>query len=265
MNDEPNIIVCAKQIPDPEGPPSSFQVDSENKEVKIRGIPPVINPFDENALEAAIQIKEEYGGKITVVCVGEKPSDSVFSKAMGAGADELILVKDKKFKNLDSYSTARLLSKIIKKIGEYDLILTGRQAGDWDAGQVGLILSEFLDLPGISWAQAIEIEDGKVKVEKVRPEGYEKVEASMPAVITASNEIGELRYVSVSTIREAQEKPTENWDSDELDVDFSELDRKNIVSLTSPSRKRECIIIEEESSDGAGERLAEKLKKDDIV
>lgn len=265
MTDEPNIIVCAKQIPDPEGPPSSFQVDSENKEVKIRGIPPVINPFDENALEAAIQIKEEHGGKITVVSLGEKLSKAVLSKALGAGADELILVKDKKFKNLDSYSTAKLLSEVIEKIGEYDLVLTGRQAGDWDAGQVGLILSEFLDLPGINWAQNIEIEDGKVKVEKVRPEGYEKVEADMPAVITASNEIGELRYVSVSTLKKAKEKPMRNWDSDEFDGDFSEIGEKNIVSLTSPSRERECIIIEDESLEEAGEKLAERLKEDDVV
>ncbi len=263
MSEGLEIIVCAKQIPDPEGPPSSFEADPENKEVKISGIPPEINPFDKNALEAAIQLKEEHGGKVTVVSLGEKLSEAVLIKALGAGADELVLVKDKKMKNLDSYSTAELLSKIIEKIGGYDLILTGRQAGDWEAGQAGILLSEFLELPGINWARDIEIENDKVRVEKVIPKGYEKVEADLPAVITASNEIGELRYVSVSTLKKAREKPVQNWDSEKLDL--SKLDNRNITSLTSPSRERECTIIERDTPEKAGEKLAEKLKEKGIV
>lgn len=263
MSEELEIIVCAKQIPDPEGPPSSFEADSDNKEVKISGIPPEINPFDKNALEAAIQLKEKHGGKVTVVSLGEKLSEAVLNKALGAGADELVLVKDKKMKNLDSYSTAEFLSEIIEKIGGYDLVLTGRQAGDWESGQVGILLSEFLELPGINWARDIEIEGGKVRVEKVIPKGYERVETDLPAVITASNEVGVLRYVSVSTLKKAREKPVKNWGSEKLDL--SKLDKRNITSLTSPSRERECTIIERDTPEKAGVKLAEKLKEKGIV
>ncbi|NIR14497.1 MAG: electron transfer flavoprotein subunit beta, partial [Desulfobacterales bacterium] len=112
-------------------------VDTDKKEV-IVDAPLVINPFDENALEVALQLEEEVGGKITVLSLGQKVSDTVLRKSLAAGADELILLQDDVFEKLDSHSIASALADAIRKIGEYDLVLTGRQAGDWDSGQVGL-------------------------------------------------------------------------------------------------------------------------------
>ncbi|WP_054692331.1 electron transfer flavoprotein subunit beta/FixA family protein [Desulfosarcina cetonica] len=192
---ELNIIVCVKQIPDPEAPLSDVSIDADNMEV-IVDAPQVISPFDENALEAAIQLSEESGGKVTVLSMGKKLSDSVLRKALAAGADELILLEDNGFDKLDSHSTAAVLAAAIKKIGSYDLVLTGRQAGDWDSGQVGLILGEMLELPCISLAREIKVEDGSVIVKKTVPAGYERVKAALPALITVSNEVGELRYIS---------------------------------------------------------------------
>ena len=126
---EINIIVCAKQIPDPEAPLSDVSVDAEKMEV-IVDAPQVISPFDENALEAAVQIKEDLGGQITVLSLGKKVSDTVLRKSLAAGADKLILLQDDAFDKLDSYSTATALAAAVKKVGSYDLILTGRQAGD---------------------------------------------------------------------------------------------------------------------------------------
>jgi electron transfer flavoprotein beta subunit len=127
---ELQIIVCVKQVPDPEGPADSFKVDPEAKKVIPVGIPPVINPFDENALEAALRIKNQSNSKVTVLSMGEKLAQPVLRKALAAGADDLILLMDHHFKDLDSYSTAYVLSSAIRRIGAYDLILTGRQAGD---------------------------------------------------------------------------------------------------------------------------------------
>ncbi|MCD6304880.1 MAG: electron transfer flavoprotein subunit beta/FixA family protein, partial [Deltaproteobacteria bacterium] len=127
---EVRIIVCAKQIPDPEAPLSDVRVDAENKEV-IVDAPQVISPFDENALEAALRITEDLGGKITVLSLGKKLSDTVLRKVLAAGADELILLQDDAFDKLDSYSIALALADAIAKLGDYDLILTGRQGGDW--------------------------------------------------------------------------------------------------------------------------------------
>ena len=153
---ELGIIVCAKQIPDPEAPLSDVSVDAEKKEV-IVDAPQVISPFDENALEAALLLQEEIGAKITVLSLGKKVSDTVLRKTLAAGADKLILLQDDAFEKLDSHSIASALADAIRKIGEYGLVLTGRQAGDWDSGQVGLILGEMLALPCINLAREIKV------------------------------------------------------------------------------------------------------------
>lgn len=255
---EIKIIVCAKQIPDPEAPLSDVSVDSEKMEV-IVDAPLVISPFDENALEAAVRLKEELGGKITVLSLGKKVSDTVLRKTLAAGGDELILLQDDQFDKLDSYSTATALADAVRKIGDYDLVLTGRQAGDWDSGQVGLILGEMLGLPSISLARAIQVEDDGVVVEKNNPSGYERVKAPMPALITVSNEVGELRYISrtkmLKMMRGARKIPT--WNAEEIGVGSDALQKMGIAALSSPpDMGRDCQFLEG-SVDDQAEKLAE--------
>lgn len=262
---EPRMIVCLKQVPDPEGPASAFKIDSEAKKVTPVGIPPVINPFDENALEAALRIKGDCGGKILAVSLGERLAKPVLSVALGAGADELVLLEDVHFKDIDSYSTAFVLAKAIKKIGEYDLILTGRQAGDWDSGQVGLILSEILRIPGINLAQKIKMEDGKVVVEKLRRNGYEVVKSSLPALVTVSSEVGELRDASFAAITAAREKPVRTWGIAELGIEPAELQTRSIQTLARPSIQKQCLFINGESPMEKGANLALKLREDKVI
>ena len=252
------IIVCTKQIPDPEAPLSDVSVDAEKMEV-IVDAPQVISPFDENALEVAVRLKEEVGGKIAVLSLGKKVSDTVLRKTIAAGADELILLQDDQFEKLDSYSTATALSDAIRKIGDYDLVLTGRQAGDWDSGQVGLILGEMLALPCISLARAINVEEGGVVVEKSVPEGYERVKAQMPALVTVSNEVGELRYISrtkmLKMMRGARKIPT--WNAEEIGTSSDALQKMGIAALSSPpDMGRDCEFFEG-SVDDQAEKLAE--------
>lgn len=252
---ELNIIVCAKQIPDPEAPLSDVSVDAENLEVVVDA-PQVISPFDENALETAIQLKEALGGKITVLSMGKKLSDSVLRKALAAGADELILLEDHAFEKLDSHSTATVLASAINKIGSFDLVLTGRQAGDWDAGQVGLILGELLNLPCINLAREIQVEDGHVIVKKSVPEGYERVKAKLPALITVSNEVGELRYISrTRMLKMMRGGNIPSWTAQEIDLSDDLIDAMEIASLsTPPDMTRECKFIE-----GPPDKQAEEL------
>ena len=258
---ELRIIVCAKEIPDPEAPLSDVSVDVENKEV-IVDAPQVISPFDENALEAALRIKEDMDAKITVFSMGRKVSDTVLRKTLAAGADELILLQDEAFEKLDSNSIACVLADAIKKIGEYDLVLTGRQAGDWDSGQVGLILGEMLALPCISLARHIKIEDGSVVVKKAIPEGYELVRAKMPALVTVSNEVGELRYISRSKmmkmLKTARSIPS--WSSEDFGVTLETLEKMGIMALSSPpDMGRDCQFIEG-TPDEQAEKLADVFK-----
>jgi electron transfer flavoprotein beta subunit len=259
------IMVCIKQVPDPEGPADAFKIDSEAKKVIPIGIPPVINPFDENALEAAFHIKDTYGAKVTAMSMGEKLAQPVLRKALAAGADELILIVDHYFKELDSYSTAYVLSKAIRKIGAYDLILTGRQAGDWDFGVTGLLIAEMLQIPSINLAKKIEIRDDEIWVEKLTRDGYELVKAPIPTLITVSSEVGELRYISIRALQSVSAKPITVYRADDLDLDIKRLRARQILNLSAFQGQRECRFIEGDSHQQKGENLALKLREDRVI
>jgi electron transfer flavoprotein beta subunit len=259
---ELEIIVCAKQIPDPEAPLSDVSVDAEKKEV-IVDAPLVINPFDENALEAALKLQEEIGAKITVLSLGKKVSDTVLRKSLAAGADELILLQDNTFEKLDSHSVAGALADAIRKIGEYDLVLTGRQAGDWDSGQVGLVLGEMLGLPCINLAREIKVDDGSVLVKKNIPGGYEQVRAKMPALVTVNNEVGELRYISrtrmMKMLRRTASIPS--WSSEDFVSAKEELQKMGIVALSSPpDMRRNCEFMDGATPEEKAGKLAAVFK-----
>jgi electron transfer flavoprotein beta subunit len=259
---ELSIIVCAKQIPDPEAPLSDVSVDTDKKEV-IVDAPLVISPFDENALEVALQLQEELGGKITVLSLGQKVSDTVLRKGLAAGADELILLQDDVFEKLDSHSTATALADAIRKIGKWDLILTGRQAGDWDSGQVGLILGELLGLPCINLAREIKVEDESVLVKKNIPGGYEQVKTRMPAVVTVSNEVGELRYISRSKMMKMLRARASipSWSSDDFISNPEELQKMKILELSSPpDMRRDCQFIDGATPEEKADKLAAVFK-----
>ncbi|MDY6965643.1 MAG: electron transfer flavoprotein subunit beta/FixA family protein [Halobacteriota archaeon] len=265
MNEEINIIVCVKQVPDPEGPPSAFEVDSEEKKVVPRGIPPVMSPFDQNALEAALRIKDSRECKVTVLSMGRRLAKAVLRKSLAVGADELILLEDNSFEGLDSYWTANTLASAIDKIGGYDLILTGRQASDWDAAQVGLGIAEILDIPGISLARKVEVEDGSVVVERVLPDGYEVVRARTPALVTVSNEVGDLRYAGIQEIKAVQKKAITTYCASDLGVDLSSTDQIKLLKLYPPIRETVCCFLEGETLEEAGSALALKLREDKVI
>jgi electron transfer flavoprotein beta subunit len=255
---ELRIIVCAKEIPDPEAPLSDVSVDTEKMEVNVDA-PQVISPFDENALEAALRITEEMDAKITVLSMGKKVSDTVLRKSLAAGADELILLQDDAFGKLDSHSVAHVLSDAIKKIGEYDLVLTGRQAGDWDAGQVGLILGEMLGIPCINLAREIKVEDGNVLVKKNIPGGYEQVRARIPALVTVSNEVGELRYISRTKMMKMIKSRTfiPSWNNEDFVTAPEMLKNMEIQELSSPpDMSRNCQFLDGNTPEENADKLA---------
>jgi len=264
------MIVCCKQVIDPEAPPASFKVDpSANKVVPPPGVPPVISPFDENAIEAALRIKDAHGGKITAVTLGINLLRDVVKKPLAMGADELVLLEDEVFTEGDSWSTAYALAMAIKKIGEYDLIFCGRQAADWDAGQVGSGIAEILELPSVTVAKKIDITDGKVRVERVVADGYEVVEVSLPALITVSNELGEARYPTIKGIMSAKRKEPTIWKPADIGVDPSQLGaagrRAKLLKLFQPVREGKCEIIEGENLEEAAVNLALKLREAKVL
>ena len=265
-----NMIVCCKQVIDPEAPPASFKVDADsNRVVPPVGVPPVISPFDENAVEAALRIKDAGGGKITALSLGANLLREVVKKPLSMGADELILLEDEAFVDGDSWSTAYALAMAIRKIGEYDLIFCGRQAADWDSGQVGSGIAELLGLPVVTLAKKIEVADGKARVERVTADGYEIIEVSLPALITVSNELGEARYPTIKGIMAAKRKEPTIWKPADIGIDPSQAGaggrRTRLLKLFQPVREGKCEIIEGESPEEAGVKLALKLREAKII
>ena len=264
------MIVCVKQVVDPEAPPASFKVDPEKKQVTLPpSVSPVLDPYAEYAVEAALRIKDAQGGKITAISLGTNLLRDVVKKPLSMGADELILLEDEAFDGGDGWSTAYALAMAIKKIGDYDLIFCGRQASDWDAGQVGSGIAEILGLPSVTLAQKIEVTDGKARVERVTDDGYDVVEVSLPALITVSNEIGEPRYPTIKGIMAAKRKEPVIWKPADIGVEASQVGaagrRTSLLKLFQPVREVKCEIVEGESPEEAAVNLAVKLRESKVL
>jgi len=257
-----NIIVCVKQVIDPEIPPVKFKIDPEKKEVvPPPGVPPVISVFDERAVEAACRLKDKQGGTITVISLGPEKASEVVKHSIAMGADEGYVLNDAAFEGLDSFGIAYVLSKAIAKIGAYDLVLCGRQSADWGSGQVGSILAEILGIPVVTLACDIEAADKNIKVKRVVKDGYEMVEAPLPSLVTVSSELGLPRLPAGMRIMIAARKQVPVWKAADIGAEASELDKAHveITKLSVPTRKTECEMIPGDSPDQAAENLAAKL------
>jgi len=265
-----NMIVCIKQVIDPEAPPASFKIDpSSNKVVPPPGVSPVIDPYAEYGVEAALRIKDAKGGKVTAISLGANQLRDIVKKPLAMGADELILLEDEAFDGGDSWSTAYALAMAIKKIGSYDIIFCGREASDWNAGQVGSGIAEILGLPSITLVKKIDVTDGKARVERVIDEGYEVIEAALPALITVSNEIGEPRYPTIKGIMAAKKKEPIIWKPADIGVEVSKIGaagrRTKLLKLFQPVREGKCEIIAGENPEEAAVNLALKLRETKIL
>jgi len=264
------MIVCIKQVIDPEAPPASFKIDpATNKVVPPPGVSPVIDPYAEYAVEAALRIKDAKGGKVTAISLGTKQLRDIVKKPLAMGADELILLEDEAFDGGDSWSIAYALAMSIKKIGEYDIIFCGREASDWNAGQVGSGVAEILGLPSITLAKKIDITNGNARVERKTDEGYDVVEVSLPALITVSNEIGEPRYPTIKGIMAAKKKEPIIWKPANIGVEVSQIGaagrRTKLLKLFQPVREGKCEVMEGENPEEAAVNLALKLREAKIL
>jgi electron transfer flavoprotein beta subunit len=265
-----NMIVCCKQVPDPEAPPSAFKIDTaSNKMTMPPDIKPVIGQYEEFALEAALKIKDKIGGKITVLSLGNNMLREVMKKTLAVGSDELILLEDEAFEGGDSWATAYALAAAIRKIGQYDIIFCGRQSSDWDAGQVGLGIAEILGIPAVTLARKVEVMDGKTRVERVVPDGYEVVEATLPALITVTSELGALRYPALKGIMAAAKIQPTVWKPGDIGLEPSQVGAAAIITklgkLFQPVKEAKCKIVEGETAEEAGANLAVKLREAKIL
>jgi electron transfer flavoprotein beta subunit len=261
-----NMIVCVKQISDPEIPPGKFRIDPNAKRaVPPEGIAPIINPYDERAVELALRLKEKHGGKITVLTLGDPASGNVVKHALSMGADDGVILSDQAFEGSDTFGIAHILTKAIQKVGDYDLILCGRQAADWDEGLVGSIIAENLSLPLVTLAVAVDVMEREVKVKRVTLDGYQLFSMPVPAVVTVSQEVGRPRLPSGRGIILAARKQLPVWNAKEIATDPSQIGVKaavrKVIKLFVTERERKCEMIQGETPAEAGMKLAERLRE----
>jgi electron transfer flavoprotein beta subunit len=266
-----HLVVCAKQIPDPETPPAAFRVDEANNEViPAQGIPPVLSQFDGMAAEAALRIVEAAGdGKITVISLGQESAQAAIKQVLAMGADEGILLEDEVLQGGDSYTTARTLVAAIEHLGDVDAVFCGRQAADWDMGQVGLGIAELLGWPSAIIGKDVKVDDGSMVVERVVADGFETVSMPLPAVVTISNEIGDPRYPKLQQIMQAARKTVTRLSADELGLDASTVGdagaRLKLERLFIPVVEGEVEIMEGETAQEQAQALAAALRDAKIL
>lgn len=261
------IVVTAKQVIDPETPMSAFGVDSNQVSVPANQAP-VVNGFDEQAIEAALRIKETSGdAHITVVSVGTNFALDVIKKPLAMGADDLVLLDDPAFGNaIDPTVTVAALAAAIRKIGDVDIVLAGRQASDWDNAQVPIGLAEALGWPVATVAKKVDVNGDVVRVERVLPDGHEVVEADLPAVVTISNELGTPRYPNMRGIMAARRVQPSVWTAAEVGLDLASLTPAfELVSLAKPESSVETEMITGDDDEDAGRKLALRLREARVI
>lgn len=261
-----HIVVTAKQTLDPETPLSAFQIE-DNTVSTVGNMPPVINGYDEQAVEAALRIKEASGGeaRVTVLSLGTDFALDVIKKPLAMGADELLLLQDAAFENtIDPTPTVAALAAAIRKLGDVDLVVSGRQASDWDNAQVPLGVAEALGWPVATIGRKVEVADGIVRVERVLPDGHELVEAPLPAVVTVSNELGQARYPNMRGIMAARRVQPTVWSAADLGLEPAPP-AFELVSLAKPERAAQTEMIAGDSEEEAGRKLALRLREERIL
>ena len=245
------IVVCVKQVPDT----TEVRLDPVTNTLIRDGVPSIINPDDKAGIEAALRLRDQVGGTVTIVSMGPPQADVALREALAMGADEAILLSDRAFGGADTWATSSTIAAALKKM-DYDLIITGRQAIDGDTAQVGPQISEHLDIPVISYAQDIKVEGDSVIVERQYEDRYHVVKAKMPCLITALSELNEPRYMTPGGIFDAYKEEITVWGR----ADLKDVDDANLGLKGSPTK---IAKASDKVRKGAGEKVT--LDPDEAV
>ncbi len=254
------IIACIKQVPD-----SEAKVTASGGKISWGEAPLVINPFDEYAVEGALQQKEANNGTVIVLCIGPESAKDALKHALAMGADDAILISDAALNSLDTQGAARILAAAVNKIGGVDMLVFGRQTLDDGNGLTAAQTARLLGWPMLGLVGQIKVEAGKVQVSRVIEEGRQKASAKLPAVLSVVQSIGEPRYPSFMGIRKASKAEIPVWTLAELGVAVPAqmVTRKELI--VPPSRDVTCELITGEGPDAIAETLADKILAEKVL
>lgn len=255
------ILVCVKQVPNT----NEVKINPKTGTLIREGVESILNPDDDNALEAALQLKDANpGSEVVVISMGPPQATEVLVECLAKGADDAVLLSSRAFGGADTWATSNTIAGAIKKIGDYDLIFAGRQAIDGDTAQVGPQIAEKLDLPQVTYVEDMRYEDGKMIVKRQLEDGYEMIEVPTPCLLTAVKELNTPRYMTVGGIYDAYQHEITVWSEKDIPVSPDQIGINSsptkVFRSFTPDPKGKGMMIEGAPRETAA-RLVEELEK----
>lgn len=257
------ILVCVKQVPNT----NEVKINPKTGTLIRDGVESILNPDDDNALEAALQLKDaNEDTTVTVISMGPPQAKEVLVECMAKGADDSVLLSSRAFGGADTWATSNTIAGAIKRIADYDIIFAGRQAIDGDTAQVGPQIAEKLGIPQVTYVERIiSCEDKKVTVRRQLEDGYEVIQAPMPCLLTVVKELNTPRYMSVKGIYEAYEKEIAVWNENDIPVRSDEIGINSsptkVFRSFTPDPKGKGIMVEGTPKEAAAKVIGELKKK----
>jgi len=259
-----NILVLMKQV----FQTADLKVDRSSKTIVTQGVPRVISEVDKNALEEAVRIKEKHGGKITAITLGPPEAKEALREALAMGADEGCLLTDPLFEGSDAHATANVLAAAVTRILQYDLVLCGAYSEDLYAFQVGPRLAEMCNLPQITYAAKLSLENDRVIAERDLENERQVVEAKLPCLVSVVREINEPRLPTLMAIMAAGKKPTNIWNAADLALGPEELGFNGslieVLRSTVTVGERKRILLQGEAKEIAP-KVAKSLVQEGVL
>ncbi|MCK5115098.1 MAG: electron transfer flavoprotein subunit beta/FixA family protein [Candidatus Aegiribacteria sp.] len=249
------IVVAVKQVPDT----AEVRIDEERGTLIREGIPSILNPFDEYALEEAMKWRDKLGGTVTVITMGPPQAEAVLREAVSMGADEAVLLSDRAFAGADTWATSHTLAKAVEKIGDIDIVMTGKQAIDGDTAQTGPSIAASLDWPQITFVGFVrELNQDSIVAERYVEGGCEVIRSSLPVVITVLKDANTPRLPSLRGKMKSRKIEIPVWGREDLELPEDEVgldgSPTRVVKITTPE-----ILSNGEIHHGESEKLAKLL------
>ncbi|MBI2853183.1 MAG: electron transfer flavoprotein subunit beta/FixA family protein [Chloroflexi bacterium] len=260
-----NIIVCIKQVPGT----TQVKIDPQTNSLVRQGTKNIINPFDSYALEEGVHLKERFGGKVTALSMGPPQAEEILREAIACGADQAFLVSDRLLGGSDTLATSYTLSRAIRKIADFDLVICGRQTADGDTGQVGPELAETMGLPFVAYVNKIEeVGAGQIRLQRMVEDGYEVIETSLPAMISVVKEINVPRLPSLRGLARAKSAAVIVWTAADIEADMSRIglngSATKVIKIFFPNRERRGEKLQGCMEEQV-ETLVQKLRESRVV
>ena len=261
-----NIIVCVKQVPDT----AQIKLNPETHTLIRDGVENILNPYDAEALETALVLKDKYGARVTVVTMGPPQAKEILKEAIAKGADEAVLLTDRAVAGSDTLATSRAIAALVKSCGGFDLVLCGREASDGCTAQVGPEVAEHLGIPQITSALKVDFKDGKFLVDRETENWAETLSCPAPLLVTMTRAEKDLRFASIRGKMKARKAVIPEKSAADLVLDTATVGLKasptRVIKVFTPEvAKINTEIIQEDEPEAAVDKLIEKLAAAGVI